>query len=115
MSMFSVRGMPSAVSTWKSQVLPTRHTAAPFLHGGARRGAGAGGRLTESVDTIATLDRRSWRAVARQLLDHPRALFWGPAALCLAVLGVSFVFDPLVEYLDWRDFWPHAAVLHQWA
>jgi hypothetical protein len=44
-----------------------------------------------------------------------RALFWGPAALCLLVLGVSFVFDPLVEYLDWRDFWPHAAVLHQWA
>jgi hypothetical protein len=53
--------------------------------------------------------------LARWLVIHERWLFWIVAGLCVVGLFVSFVFDPLVEYLDWRDFWPHAAVLREWA
>jgi hypothetical protein len=73
--------------------------------------------VAESLNGVAPAGAvgRPWRERVRRLLAFERALFWVPAVLCLAVLGVSFGFDPLVEYLDWRDFWPHAAVLHQWA
>jgi hypothetical protein len=37
MAMFSSRPMPSATSTWKSQVLPTMHTASAALVSSALR------------------------------------------------------------------------------
>lgn len=49
------------------------------------------------------------------LVAHERALFLVPASLCLALLAAGTIVDPVVEHLDWRDLWPHAAVLREWA
>ncbi len=75
--------------------------------------------MTPSEDIVTTgtaLPRTErWHGLVLVALRHERLLFWVPAGLCLAVLFVSFVFDPVVNYLDWRDYWVHAAVLHEWA